>query len=147
MFVFLCVLMTTIDMIGVMWIWNIIAGGYDVQINAVSVVNMITAVGLSVEFNVHIMLRYMRSTGDRTERAKKALSEMGSSVVVGITTTKFLGVSVLAFAPSPIFQLYYFRMYFSIILLGSFHGLMFLPVLLSYAGPLEQKKKTHAKLV
>ena len=60
---------------------------------------------------------------------------MGSSVIVGITITKFLGVCVLAFAPSTLFRLYYFRMYVSMVILGSFHGLIFLPVILSLIGP------------
>jgi len=60
---------------------------------------------------------------------------MGSSVIVGIASTKFLGVLVLAFAPSTLFKLYYFRMYLCIILLGVFNGLFFLPVMLSLCGP------------
>lgn len=60
---------------------------------------------------------------------------MGSSIVTGITLTKALGVSVLAFAPSTIFRLYYFRMYITLIFLGSFHGLVFLPLVLSWFGP------------
>jgi len=63
------------------------------------------------------------------------MNAMGSSVVVGIASTKFLGVMVLAFAPSTLFKLYYFRMYMFIILLGVFNGLFFLPVLLSLIGP------------
>lgn len=66
----------------------------------------------------------------------KAMNNMGSSVVVGIASTKFLGVLVLAFAPSTLFRLYYFRMYMFIIVLGVFNGLFFLPVLLSLIGPL-----------
>ena len=45
-----------------------------------------------------------------------------------------VGISVLAFAHSQLFQVFYFRMYFSILLLGLTHGLIFLPVLLSYIG-------------
>jgi|Transcript_36513 Niemann-Pick C1 protein len=60
---------------------------------------------------------------------------MGSSVVVGIASTKLLGIMVLAFAPSTLFRLYYFRMYLIIILLGVFNGLCLLPVLLSWIGP------------
>lgn len=65
----------------------------------------------------------------------KAMNNMGSSVVVGIASTKLLGILVLAFAPSTLFQLYYFRMYLFIIILGVFNGLCFLPVMLSWIGP------------
>ncbi len=74
-------------------------------------------------------------TGTRTERATAALVEMGSCVITGITFTKFVGVVVLAWAPSTLFRLYYFRMYCGIIVCGAFHGLVFLPVLLSLVGP------------
>ena len=60
---------------------------------------------------------------------------MGSSILVGIASTKLIGVLVLAFAPSNIFKLYYFRMYLFIIVLGIFNGLMFLPLLLRWIGP------------
>ena len=70
----------------------------------------------------------------------KAMNNMGSSVVVGIASTKFLGVLVLAFAPSTLFKLYYFRMYMFIIVLGVFNGLFFLPVLLSLVGPNPDEK-------
>ena len=60
---------------------------------------------------------------------------MGSSVLVGIASTKFIGVIVLAFAPSTLFKLYYFRMYLFIIILGIFNGLMFLPLVLRWVGP------------
>jgi len=51
-----------------------------------------------------------------------------------------VGVIVLAFASSTLFRLYYFRMYILIVFLGFFHGMMFLPVLLSYIGPINPRK-------
>jgi Niemann-Pick C1 protein len=40
-------------------------------------------------------------------------------------------VSVLFFAPSKVFQIYFFRMYFFLILIGFFHGFIIAPIILS----------------
>jgi Niemann-Pick C1 protein len=93
------------------------------------------AIGISVEFCIHVTVAFLRSRGSRDFRVAQALIGVGSSVVSGITLTKFLGVIALIAAPSAIFRVYYFRMYFAIVLLGASHGLIFLPVLLSLVGP------------
>ena len=131
----LCVFLVFFELMGVMWMMNIVLGGYPIEMNAVFVVNLVTSLGFGVEFCNHIGMNFLRQTGTKRERAMIAMNNMGSSVVVGIASTKLLGILVLAFAPSTLFRLYYFRMYLFIIILGVFNGLCFLPVLLSLIGP------------
>ncbi len=91
--------------------------------------------GIAVEFCAHILRAFLVASGTRQQRAEAALRGMGASVMCGITLTKFIGVLVLAFAHTAIFEVYYFRMYFALVLLGAGHGLVLLPVLLCMVGP------------
>lgn len=89
------VFLIVLNMGGMMWLWNI-------SLNAISLVNLVVSVGIGVEFVSHIVRSYINFGGNHFERASKSLSLTGSSVLSGITLTKFAGIVVLAFANSQV---------------------------------------------
>lgn len=132
------VLMVVTDIVGMMALFN-------VSLNAVSLVNLVICVGISVEFCAHIARAFMFPSRAVMEQSKKifrgrdarawaALVNVGGSVFSGITITKLLGVSVLAFTRSKIFEIYYFRIWLALVVFAATHALIFLPVALSLAG-------------
>ena len=63
-------------MIGIMYLWNI-------ELNAVSLVNLVMSVGISLEFCAHICRDFILSDHrSRLKRAEQALADMGSSVSI-----------------------------------------------------------------
>lgn len=134
----LTVAMIVTDVIGTM----ALAG---VSLNAISLVNLVICVGIGVEFCSHIARAFMFPSRSVMEKAKSkfrgrdarawtALVNVGGSVFSGITVTKLLGVFVLAFTRSKIFEIYYFRIWLALVIFAATHALVFLPVALSLVG-------------
>ena len=147
----LTVAMIVVDVIGCMSLFS-------VSLNAISLVNLVICVGIGVEFCAHIARAFTYPSKSVMEKAKSkfrgrdlrawtALTNVGGSVFSGITITKFLGVFVLAFTRSKIFEIYYFRIWLALVILAALHSLVWLPVALSLVGgdgkPPAPKPITH----
>ena len=105
-----------------------------VTINSVSYITLTLSIGLMVDFVIHILLRYFDSPETTREaKTKDTLKTLGASVAMGGFTT-FLGVLPLAFNTTGIFEVV-FVTFIGLVLLGVSHGIILLPVLLSFCGP------------
>ena len=108
--------------------------------NAILVVNIIISIGISVEFCIHSILRFQNAKGNSKVKINKVIEEILTVVFKGIFLTKLIGLSVLYFSPIPLFVLYYFRVYYIMVLVCGFYGLIITPILLDIYGKMFLKK-------
>ena len=119
------------------------------RVNGVLVLNIVIAVGLTMEFTAHIgrafvltkatPLDHERGVGlpfstNGQIRMKKMYREMFNPVTMGAITT-FLGVLPISLAEFPYFRQYYFVLYVVIVLFGWLNGVIFQPIFLSILQP------------
>ncbi|KAK1747162.1 patched family protein [Skeletonema marinoi] len=103
-------------------------------IDSVSVINIVLAVGLSIDYSAHIGHCFMVKGGtDNDARATESLADIGASVLNGAMST-FLAVAVLLFSKSYVFRTLAIQFALTVTL-GVLHGLILLPVLLALFGP------------
>lgn len=131
---FLCSLWVALSIISI----ELGVAGYmslwDVNLDSISMINLIMCIGFSVDFTAHICYSYMSSKARRPDdKVKEALYSLGMPIMQGATST-ILGCIGLLLADSYIF-LVFFKMIFLVIFFGAMHGLFLLPVLLSLFGP------------
>jgi len=124
--VIICVILVDVNILGLMHLWGL-------TIDSVAIINLVLAIGLSVDYSVHVAHAFLQTPGTKQERVDKALEEMGTAVVHGAFST-FLAVLVLSTSKSYIFRIF-FKQFFGICIFGAAHGLVFLPTLLSLVGP------------
>ncbi|XP_078317578.1 patched domain-containing protein 3-like isoform X2 [Crassostrea virginica] len=124
--VFTCVIFTLVDVAGTMYFWG-------VTIDTASSILLTLCVGLAVDYSAHIGHTFMTVSGSKNERPVMALKEIGPAVFNGGFST-FLAFVLLANSNSYGFALF-FRVFFTVVVFGLFHGLVYLPVVLSWLGP------------
>merc|ERR1719351_3102 len=124
--VIMIVVFTLTDIIGFLHFWEI-------TIDIISCINIVLAIGLCVDYSVHICHAFLVAKGSKSERAVIAVETIGPAVLNGGVTT-FLALVLLAGSTSHTF-LTFFKVFVLTVVFGLFHGLVLLPVLLSLVGP------------
>ncbi|CAG0912381.1 unnamed protein product [Notodromas monacha] len=126
LWVFACVAFTLVDIAGSMHFWGL-------NIEIVTSICLILAVGLAVDYAAHIGHMFVALKGTKQERAEATLVRIGPAVFNGAFST-FLALVMLGYTDDYAFSAF-FKVFFCVVFYGSFHGLIFLPVILSLVGP------------
>ncbi|KAJ4445678.1 hypothetical protein ANN_12362 [Periplaneta americana] len=143
-----CVIFTVVDLVGSMY-WL----GLTIEIST-SIMVLLCA-GLAVDYSAHIGNEFTRLQGTRDgnythsenpllmhkkdagQRAIKTLDMIGSAVFNGGLST-FLAFVLLGGSQSYLFTTF-FKLFTGVVVFGIFHGLVFLPIALSWFGPPARK--------
>ncbi|KAJ1100168.1 hypothetical protein NDU88_005255 [Pleurodeles waltl] len=111
---------------GYMAFWN-------VNLDSISMINLVICIGFSVDFSAHISYAFVSSKGSTpNQRAVDALHILGYPIIQGAVST-ILGVLALSAAGSYIFRTF-FKIMFLVIAFGLVHGIIFIPVFLTFFG-------------
>ncbi|XP_015708717.1 patched domain-containing protein 3-like [Coturnix japonica] len=106
---------------------------WDISLDSISMINLVICIGFSVDFSAHISYAFVTSEeSSANAKAIGALHQLGYPVLQGAVST-VLGVVVLAAAKTYIFRTF-FKIMFLVILFGALHGLVFIPVFLTFFG-------------
>jgi len=135
--VLIMVIITLVDIVGFIHFWGI-------TIDILSAVNIVLAIGLCVDYAVHIAHAFLYSEGTRQERANHAIRLIGMAVFNGGITT-FLALFFCSFSSAHVFQTF-FKVFCLTVIFGLFHGLVLLPVLLSIIGPASSVKSDASSI-
>eukprot|EP01012_Entosiphon_sulcatum_P053571 TRINITY_DN7371_c0_g1_i2.p1 TRINITY_DN7371_c0_g1~~TRINITY_DN7371_c0_g1_i2.p1 ORF type:complete len:1007 (-),score=134.57 TRINITY_DN7371_c0_g1_i2:2151-5171(-) len=104
----------------------------DMPLNSVALLNVLSGVGLFVEFSAHVAAAFvdLQRFPDLSpaQRAASALREVCIPTLHG-AATNFVSIVVIAGTPIRFFRMYFFLSYVLMILIGLFHGLVVLPTL------------------
>lgn len=116
-----------VGVMGYMSLWN-------VNLDVISMINLIMGIGFSVDFSSHISYAFLMAKAKTSnEKIQECLSALGLPVLqAGLST--IVGVITLSLSRSYVF-LGFCKIVFLVVLFGILHGIVLLPVLLSILGP------------
>ncbi|XP_055059919.2 patched domain-containing protein 3 [Misgurnus anguillicaudatus] len=105
----------------------------NVNLDSISMINLVISIGFSVDFSAHISYTFVSSKkSDVNERVVDALAHLGFPILQGALST-IVGVVVLSASTSYIFRTL-FTIVSLVIMFGFFHGIAFIPVFLTFSG-------------
>ena len=153
-FILFTVIMIDLDLFG----WMVLCG---VPLDSISFIQLVMAVGLTVDYVIHITHAIVDAELDSTigdesgsdrdfksifyatysKRIEISMCEMGAGVVKGAWTT-FIGVFALAFSSSEAFRAF-FALFAGIIVVALLHGVLFVPAILGELPWLFPKEDEH----
>ena len=135
----LCMMgLVDLNLVALIWYWGL-------ELNFISMINIILALGLAVDYSAHLAHAYNFSEPEsdcktdrerRVSKVKGAFTKIGTSVFHGAFST-FLAIVTISASSSYIFRAF-FKQWFGITMFGMLHAFFLLPVLLSLMGPLKK---------
>ncbi|XP_077012446.1 patched domain-containing protein 3 [Tamandua tetradactyla] len=111
---------------GFMAFWN-------VDLDSISMINLVICIGFSFDFSAHISYAFICSSKPSVnQKSIEALYLLGYPVLQSAIST-VIGVCVLSVAKAYIFRTF-FKIMFLVMVFGAAHGLIFIPVFLTFFG-------------
>ncbi|CAG5117284.1 unnamed protein product [Candidula unifasciata] len=121
------VFMIVVGIFGFMAHWGL-------TLSSITMIELIMSVGFSVDFCAHVCTAYMVSEEhSKEDRAKDAIIHASSPIFNG-GLSSLIGVFMLIFSASYIFQAF-FKIMLLVIGFGVLHAVFLVPVILSFIGP------------
>ncbi|CAD5211100.1 unnamed protein product [Bursaphelenchus okinawaensis] len=132
------VAMVTIDLgvIGLLSLWS-------VKLDPISMITLILSIGFSIEFSAHVTYGFVSNENNLTPRQRciDTMEKLAWPMVHGSMST-ILGVLVLAFINSYM-VLVFFKTIFLVLVVGIFHALVILPIVLHDTAPLTDRLNNY----
>uniref|UniRef100_A0A8D1VCY9 SSD domain-containing protein n=1 Tax=Sus scrofa TaxID=9823 RepID=A0A8D1VCY9_PIG len=104
---------------------------WNVNLDSVSMINLVICIGFSFDFSAHISYAFVSSSNPSVnQKTIEALYLLGYPMLQSAVST-IIGVSVLSAAKAYIFRTF-FKIMFLVMVFGAAHGLIFIPVFLTF---------------
>lgn len=110
-----------------------------IYLNTVSVVCLSLAVGMTVDFSAHVGIAFVNGKGSNKQRIEDLLKRLGPALFHSSMST-LLAVGSLAPSTGYVFQIF-FKMFSLIIVLGVFHGVVVVPIVLVIGPTVEERNR------